>query len=329
VSENGDHSKPGIWADVRAALVGTHRDHTRGSIGRAIFVLAVPMVLEMCMQSLFGVVDVFFVGKLGPDAVSVVGITDSILTLVFAVALGLSMGTTAMVARRIGEVQPERASIAAVQSIAVGTALSVPIGVAGFVFAPDILRLMGGGPEMVRTGASYTALMLGGNVTVMLLFLINAVFRGAGEPAIAMRALWIANLINIVLDPILIFGWGPIPAMGLFGAAVATTLGRGIGVGYQLWRLGSGRGRIVVQRPQLEIHPAIMARLLRVSAIGIVQFLVGTASYVGLTRIVAVFGDVALAGYTIAVRVIIFVLLPSWARTSAPATPIVPSARSG
>jgi putative MATE family efflux protein len=310
----------GLWADIRAGLSGQHRDHTRGRIGRAIVVLAVPMVLEMCMQSLFGVVDVFFVGKLGADAVSVVGITDSLLTLVFAIALGLSMGTTAMVARRIGEGAPERASVAAVQAIAAGTLLSVPVGVLGFVYAGDLLRLMGGDESLVRTGTSFTALMLAGNATIMLLFLINAVFRGAGEPAIAMRALWIANGINIALDPILIFGLGPFPALGLYGAAVATVVGRGIGVVYQLWRLGCGRGRIVVAVPQLRIRPAVMARLLRVSAIGILQFLIGTASFVALVRIVSVFGELALAGYTIAVRVIIFVLLPAWGMGNAAAT---------
>jgi putative MATE family efflux protein len=307
-------------SDVRKALVGAPMDYTTGTIGRSIVLLAIPMVLEMSMQSLFGVADVFFVGKLGPDAVAVVGMTDSILMLVFAVAIGLSMGTTAMVARRIGEGDPERASITAVQAIALGSILAVLLGLIGAVFAGDFLTLMGGDADLVRNGSIYTAIILGGNITVMLLFLINAVFRGAGDPAIAMRALWIANLINIGLDPILIFGWGPVPAMGLTGAAVATTVGRGIGVVYQLLRLARGRGRIAVGREMLVIEPAIMRRLIRISAIGVLQFFISTASFLGMVRIVAVFGDTALAGYTIAVRVIVFVLLPAWGIGNAAAT---------
>lgn len=313
-------ARPGLWGDVRASVVGIPRDYTRESIGRAILLLAIPMVLEMCMQSLFGVVDVFFVGKLGAGAVAVVGMTDSMLTLVFAVAIGLSMGTTAMVARRIGEGRPRRASVAAVQAIALGTLVSVPIGLAGVVFAGDFLRWMGAAPELVSEGSTFTAIILGGNVTVMLLFLINAVFRGAGEPALAMRALWIANIVNMLLDPLLIFGWGPIPAMGLEGAAVATTVGRGLGVVYQLVRLGGGRGRIAVGLDQLRVEAAVMLRLMRVSAIGVLQFLISTASFLGMVRIVAVFGDAALAGYTIAVRVIVFVLLPAWGLGNAAAT---------
>ena len=246
--------------------------------------------------------------------------TDSMLTLVFAVCIGLSMGSTAMVARRVGEGSPERASVAAVQAIALGTALSLPIGLIGVLFAGDFLGWMGASSELVRSGSSFTAIILGGNVTVMLLFLINAVFRGAGEPVLAMRALWIANIINMLLDPVLIFGWGPIPAMGLEGAAIATTVGRGLGVVYQLVRLGGGRGRIAVARTQLRLAPAVMLRLLRVSAMGILQFLISTASFLGMVRIVAHFGDAALAGYTIAVRVIVFVLLPAWGLGNAAAT---------
>jgi putative MATE family efflux protein len=310
----------GLWGDILASIAGKRRDYTRGTIGRAILLLSIPMVLEMSMQSLFGVVDVFFVGKLGADAVAVVGMTDSLLTLVFAVGIGLSMGTTAMVARRIGEGDRDRASLAAVQSIGLGIAVAVPVGVLGVVFAGDLLRLIGASESLASGGAKFTAIILGGNVTVMLLFLINAVFRGSGEPALAMRALWIANILNIALDPILIFGLGPIPAMGLEGAAVATTIGRGLGVVYQLVRLAGDKGTIKIGRRELRIDPAIMTRLLRVSGVGILQFLVSTASFLGMIRIVALFGDAALAGYTIAIRVIFFVLLPAWGIGNAAAT---------
>ncbi|TDI14284.1 MAG: MATE family efflux transporter [Acidobacteria bacterium] len=327
MSQNGTQATPqvqtgtaGLWAEVRGSIAGVPRDYTRGPIGRAILLLSIPMVLEMSMQSLFGVVDVFFVGRLGADAVAVVGLTDSLLMLIFAVGIGLGMGTTAMVARRIGEGSPERASQTAVQALGVGVAISLPIGLLGVLFAGDLLRLVGASEALTAGGARFTAIILGGNVTVMLLFLINAVFRGAGEPALAMRALWIANIINMLLDPVLIFGLGPIPALGLEGAAIATTVGRGLGVVYQLWRLAGGRGRIVVGRAQLVLVPAVMLRLLRVSGIGILQFLISTASFLGMVRIVALFGETAVAGYTIAVRVIVFVLLPAWGVGNAAAT---------
>jgi putative MATE family efflux protein len=305
---------------VADSIRGVPRDYTKGSIGRAVLLLAVPMVLEMSMQSLFMVVDVFFVGKLGPDAVAVVGLCDSLLALVFSVAIGLSMGAAAMVARRVGEGDRDAAAVAAVQVIAVGFVLSIPISILGVIFAPESLRIMGASMDLSLTGAGFTAIMLGGNATVMLLFLINAVFRGAGDPAVAMRALWLANLLNIVFDPLLIFGIGPFPELGLEGAAIATTGARAIGVGYQLWKLGNGSGHIVVKRSHLRLAPAVMLRLLRVSGIGILQYLVSTASFLGLVRILALFGDVALAGYTIAVRIIIFVLLPAWGMGNAGAT---------
>jgi len=319
----------GFWADVRASVSGAPLDYTRGSIGRSIALLAIPMVLEMSMQSLFGVVDVFFVGRLGSGAVAVVGMTDSLLMLIFAAAIGLSMGTAAMVARRIGEGQPERASQAAVQSIGLGIAVSLPLGVLGALLAPQLLGLMGAERELISDGWVFTAIILGGNVTVMLLFLINAVFRGAGDPALAMRALWIANIINMLLDPLLIFGWGPIPALGLEGAAVATTLGRGLGVLYQLAKLRGGRGRITIRAAQLRLEPPVMLRLARVSAFGILQFLISTASFLLLVRIMALFGGAALAGYTIAVRVIVFVLLPAWGVGNAAATLVGQSLGAG
>lgn len=311
---------PGFWKDVRGAIAGRPMDYTQGAIGRAIMLLAIPMVLEMSMQSLFGVADVFFVGRLGPDAVAVVGLTDSLLTLIFAVSIGLSMGTTAMVARRIGEGHPDRAAHVTVQAIAVGVGLAIPLGILGAFFADDLLHWMGASVELVQYGWSFTAIILGGNITVMLLFLINAAFRGAGDPAIAMRALWIANIINIVLDPLLIFGVGPFPELGLEGAAWATTIGRGLGVVYQLWRLHSGRGRIAIHASQFHLRLEVMARLVRVSAIGILQFLISTASFLGMIRIMAHFGEAALAGYTIAVRLIVFILLPAWGVGNAAAT---------
>jgi len=278
------------------------------------------MVLEMSMQSLFAVVDVFFVGRLGPEAVAILGLSDSLLALVFAVAIGLCMGTTAMVARRVGEGAPEQAAVVAVQAIGTGVAVSVVLGVAGVIWAPALLQMLGASPELAASGRLFTAIMLGGNATVMLLFLINAIFRGAGDAALAMRSLWLANLINIVLDPVLIFGLGPIPAMGLEGAAVATTFGRAIGVLYQLRQLSNGRGRIVVDWRRVSMDVAVMGRLLRVSGVGVVQYLVSTASFLGLIRILAPFGDTALAGYTIAIRIIIFILLPAWGMGNAGAT---------
>ncbi len=311
---------PTFWTELRRGIAGEHRDYTSGSIARAVVLLAVPMVLEMLMQSVFAVVDIFFVGKLGPDAVAAVGMTDSLLTLVFAVALGLSMGAAAMVARRIGEGKQQEAATVAAQAIGLGTVLSLVFALPGVIFARHLLGLMGATPEVVATGSGFTAIMLGSNITVMLLFLINAIFRGAGDASIAMRVLWLANLINIALDPLLIFGWGPFPALGLEGAAWATVLGRGLGVVYQVRELVRGRGRIALRRPQLHPDLAVAGRLLRVSGVGMLQFLIGTASWLGILRILATFGSAALAGYTIAVRVIIFILLPSWGMGNAAAT---------
>lgn len=309
-----------LGSDLRDAVRAAPRDYTSGSLGRAVLLLAVPMVLEMGMQSVFSVVDVYFVGRLGPEAVAILGLSDSLIALVFAVSIGLAMGAAAMVARRIGEGAPEGAASAAVQAIATGCALSAVLGVFGVVYAADLLTLLGAAPEVAANGRNFTAIMLGGSVTVTLLFLINGIFRGAGDPVLAMRALWLANLVNIALDPILIFGFGPIPALGLEGAAVATTVGRGLGVAYQLRALTSGNGRVVVDWRRARIEMETLLRLLRVSGIGIVQYLVGTASFVGLIRILAPFGDTVLAGYTVAVRIIIFVLLPVWGVGNAAAT---------
>ncbi len=317
-----------LWADITASVRGVPRDYTSISLGRAVLLLAIPMVLEMAMQSLFTVVDVYFVGKLGSNPVAILGLGDSLLGVVFAVAMGLSMGTAAMVARRVGEADTEGASVAAAQAVCLGLISAVPFAALGIIFPSEALELMGATPELAAEGAGFLAILIGGNVTVVLLFLINAVFRGAGDPALSMRALWLANGINIALDPILIFGWGPIPAFGLEGAAIATTIGRALGVVYQLRQLTAGAGageghegrRIRIEPRHWLPQPKIMARLARISGVGIVQFLVGTASFLGLVRILAAFGDEALAGYTVAVRIIIFILLPAWGIGNAAAT---------
>jgi putative MATE family efflux protein len=278
------------------------------------------MVLEMAMESIFAVADVFWVAHLGADAVATVGLTESMLALVYTVAMGLSIGVTATVARRIGERDPERAAETAVQGIWLGVLLAILLGVAGIALAPLLLRVMGASPAIVATGTRYTQVMLGGNLVVMLLFLINAVFRGAGDAAIAMRVLWLANLLNIVLGPLLIFGLGPLPKLGVTGAAVATTLGRGVGVLFQLWYLARPGRRVTVARRHLRLQPALMWRLIRLSGAGMLQVLIGTASWIGLVRVVATFGSAPLAGYTIGMRVIMFALLPSWGLSNAAAT---------
>ncbi|MCI0697880.1 MATE family efflux transporter [candidate division KSB1 bacterium] len=309
-----------LWKDLREAIRGSEQEFTEGRFGRAIILLAIPMVLEMVLESVFAVVDVFFVAKLGADAVATVGLTESVITLVYAVAIGLSMGTTALVARRIGEKDRPGAVVAVVQAIAIGIFMSLPITAVGIIFAPKILALMGASESIVETGAGYTRIMLAGNATIMLLFLINAIFRGAGDAAIAMRVLWIANALNIVLDPCLILGLGPFPELGVTGAAVATNIGRGLGVLYQLHVLFRGQGRVLLDRTALRLSPAVMLQLLRVSLGGVFQILIATASWVGLTRLVAMFGSAALAGYTIAIRIIVFSILPSWGLSNAAAT---------
>ena len=317
----GPQTGRGVWGTLRDAVVGSeHQDFTRGSIGRAIFVLAVPMVLEMLMESLFGIVNAFWVSRLGQDALAAVGLTESMLTIIFAVALGLGMATTATVARRVGERDEAAAAHAAAQSILLVVFVSLAVGVAGFVFAPDLLSLMGAEPEVVAVGANYPRIIFGTNAVIMLLFLNNAIFRGAGDAALAMRALWLGNIINLVLDPCLIFGWGPFPAWGVTGSAVATTIGRGAGVLYQFWMLGRGKSRVRISPGQLRPDFAAMWRLARISLGGTFQFLVATASWVVIVRIVAFSGSAAVAGYTVAIRILIVALLPSWGMSNAAAT---------
>jgi putative MATE family efflux protein len=319
----------GWWTLVKDSIRGISHDYTAGSLGRGIILLAVPMILEMAMESIFAIVDVFWVSRLGPNAVATVGLTESMMTLAYTAAMGLSMGVIAVVARRIGEKNPDAASEAAVQGIALGLGVAAAVAAVGITLAPRLLGVMGASPEVIAMGSSYTRLMLGGSATVMLLFLINAIFRGAGDPAIAMRVLWQANAINILLGPCLIFGLGPFPRMGVTGAALATTIGRGTGVLYQVYRLTRGDARVAVRRIHLALRPAVMATLLRLSGSATFQFLVGTASYIGLTRIVSTFGSSVLAGYTIAIRILIFALLPSFGLANAAATMVGQSLGAG
>ena len=296
------------------------RDFTQGSIGKAAFLLAVPMVLEMVMESIFAVTDIFFVSGLGADAIAVVGLTEAVITLLYAVAIGLSMAVTATVARRIGEKNYDAANIVTGQTIWIGLLTAFLVAGIGLWFAEDILRLMGATDEVLAIGGSYTSIMLTGSITILYLFLFNAIFRGAGDANIAMRSLWLANGINIVLDPLLIYGYGPFPEMGVTGAAVATNIGRGIGVLYQVYHLVDGSSRIKLGLAHLKVVFEVALRLLKTSFGGIAQFLIATASWVILVRIISNYGSEAVAGYTIAIRVIIFTILPSWGLSNAAAT---------
>jgi putative MATE family efflux protein len=310
----------GAWATVKLALAGKELDFTTGPVGRAIVLLAIPMVLEMVMESVFALTDAFFVSRLGTDALATVGLTEAMITILFAVAIGTGMATTAMVARRIGERDVSGARVAAAQSILLGLAMAVVVALPGALFAKDLLRLMGGTPELVASGHGYTRVLFGGSATIMLIFLLNAVFRGAGDAAIAMRVLWIANACNIVLDPCLIFGLGPFPELGVMGAAVATTIGRGVGVAIQLWVLFRGGSRIRLKISDLVPQIPIILRLFRLSVGGILQFLIGTSSWVVMVWIIGSFGAAAVAGYTLAIRLIVFAILPSWGLANAAAT---------
>ena len=313
-------TEPGLWGTIRESLAGSHHgSYTEGSIDRAIVLLAIPMVLELVLESVFAVVDVFFVSRVGPDAVATVGLTEAMMTLIYSVAMGLGMGATATVARRMGEQDPDGAAIAAVQAIALGLLVAVPLGLIGFAFARPVLMLMGATPD-VLAHSSFTAILFGFNGVIMMLFLINAVFRGAGDAAIAMRVLWIANAINICLDPCLIFGLGPFPRLGVTGAAVATTTGRGIGVLVQLYFLSRSDGRLAVRRRHLRLNPAVMLNMLRLSGSAVFQMFIGTTSYIGVMRIIASFGSVSVAACTIVIRIIMFVLMPSWGLSNAAAT---------
>ena len=309
-----------MWKTLLEAVRGTRIDYTTAPVGRAVVMLAVPMVLEMSMESIFAVADVFWVAHLGADAVATVGLTESFMTLIYTAAMGLSIGATAMVSRRTGEHDPDGAARAAAQSILLGVLAAALIAAFGAPNAPALLRLMGAPDSVVQSGSGFTRIMLGGNATVLLLFLLNAVFRGAGDAAIAMRVLMFGNAINIALGPCLIFGLGPFPRLGVAGAATATNIGRGTAVIYQLVTLARGRGRIHVGRRHARLDLPTMRSVLRLSGTGTFQILVGSASYIGLVRIVSLFGSAALAGYTIGIRIIIFALLPAFGVSNAAAT---------
>lgn len=309
-----------IWALLLESLKSEEKEYTSGSINKAIFLLAVPMVLEVIMESVFAVVDIYFVSKISTNAVAVVGLSETMLTLVYSIAIGISMAATAMVARRIGEKDKKGAAISAVQAMILSGLFSLAIGAIGFFFAEDLLRLMGASEDMISEGAGYTRIIISTNVVITFLFLLNGIFRGAGDAAIAMRSLWLANGLNIILDPILIFGWGPIPSMGIEGAAIATCIGRGTGVLYQFWILFGGKSRIQFDRSVFRYNGSILLRLFKVSIGGMGQHIINSASWIFLARIVAKFGADALAGYTIAIRIIIFTIMPSWGVGNAAAT---------
>ncbi len=310
----------GFWSAIRESLRGSHRDYTVGPVGRSTILLAIPMVLEMCMESIFAVADIKWVSYLGADAMATVGLTESLLTLLYAIAIGLSIGATATVARRIGEHNPEGAARAAVQAIALGLIVAIVIALIGAPLAPKLLSLMGASPSVIAHGSGFTRIMLAGNATIMMLFMINAIFRGAGDAAIAMRVLWLANAINIVLGPCFIFGLGPFPKLGILGAAVATNIGRGTGALYAFSRLVRKGGRVEIRHNHFRLEPAIMAKLVRLSATGTFQVFIGMASWIGLVRTISSFGTDVVAGYIVGIRVILFALLPSWGMSNAAAT---------
>jgi len=309
-----------FWSILREAVWGTNRDFTTGSLGVAIFILAVPMIIEMMAESLFAIVDIFYVSRLGSSAVAVVSITESMMYLIYSVAIGLSIGATATVARRIGEKDTEGAAKAATHSLYLGAFASLVLGGIGVIFAPNFLRLMGADESIVAEGTAFTRIMLGGNVVVMFLFMLNAIFRGAGDAAIAMRVLWFANIMNVILAPCFIFGLWIFPQLGVTGAAVGTTLGRGLGVLFASYKLFFAEKRFTIHAYHWKMDPARLWKLIKVSAPGVLQFFIQTASWIGLVRVITGFGVQAIAGYQIGIRVVIFALLPSVGLANAAAT---------
>lgn len=308
------------WQALKDAIRGSEADYTQIGLRRAIFLLAVPMILELAMESLFAVVDIYFVGKLGPSAVATVGLTETYLFLLYSIAMGLAMAVTAIIARRTGEKNREEAGKAAVQAIFLGVLCSIPFSIAGIFYSRELLTIMGADEWSINNGHGYTQWMLGGNAVIFLLFVINAVFRGAGDAAIAMRVLWIANLINIALDPILIFGLGPIPAMGIEGAAIATNIGRGVGVIIQLWTLFKGGKHLRTSISQLGWDARVILNIVKTSLGGVGQMIVAMTSWIFLMRILADVGSDAVAGATIAIRIMMFTMMPAWGLSNAAAT---------
>ena len=309
-----------FFRDLREAIGGSERDFTQIPLSKAIILLSIPMVLEMIMESVFALVDIFFVSRLGAEAIATVGITESLMTIIYAISIGLSVGTTALVSRRIGEKKPEEAAVSAVQAIFTGIAVSMIFSAVGIFFAKDLLRLMGASESTVEMGYMYPTIMLGGNGIIMLLFIINAVFRSSGDAAISMRVLWFANILNIILDPLLIFGIGPFPEMGVQGAAIATNIGRGVAVIYQIHLLVNGNYRVKVRVAQIVVKFGEMVKLVKLSLGAIGQYLIATSSWVFLVWVVTGLGEEVVAGYTIAIRVLLFALLPSWGLANAAAT---------
>jgi putative MATE family efflux protein len=320
ISETENTPRTSVWQELKNAIKGTEADYTQIGMKKAIFLLAVPMILELIMESTFAVVDIYFVGRLGASAVATVGLTETYLFLLYSIAMGLSMAVTAIIARRIGEKNKEEAGISAIQSIFIAILASVPFGIAGIFFAKDLLALMGADEWALETGYRYTQWMLGGNGVIMLLFIINAIFRGAGDAAIAMHILWISNGINIVLDPLLIFGLGPFPELGIEGAAIATNIGRGIGVLTQLWLLFRGGKHISAKLSQLYLNGKTILSILRTSLGGIGQMIVAMTSWIFIMRILADIGSEAVAGSTIALRIMMFTMMPAWGLSNAAAT---------
>ncbi|WP_207426707.1 MATE family efflux transporter [Pedobacter sp. SYSU D00535] len=309
-----------IWKELKDVIMGTEADYTQIRLKKAIFLLAVPMILELVMESTFAVVDIYFVSRLGASAVATVGLTETYLFLLYSIAMGLSMAITATIARRVGEKNREDAAVSAIQSIFLGLLASIPFALAGIFYAKELLSLMGADQWSIDHGYRYTRWMLGGNVVIVLLFVINAIFRGAGDAAIAMRILWISNGLNIILCPLLIFGWGPLPSLGIEGAAIATTLGRGIGVLTQLWLLFKGGKHIGIKLSQVRWHFKIMAGIFRTSLGGIGQMVIAMTSWIFLMRILAEVGSEAVAGSTIAMRIMMFTMMPAWGMSNAAAT---------
>ncbi len=319
-SSGAQKSAKGIFSLFRESLSGKEQQYTSGSINKAIFLLAVPMILEMLMESLFAVVDIFFVSHLGVDAVATVGLTESVLAIIYSMGIGISMAATALVARRIGEENPDAAAHAAAQTIILTVVISILLSITGLIFAEDILLLLGASEKVVQIGLGYTQWMFGGNIVIMLLYMINGIFRGAGDASMAMRSLWVASALNIVLCPVFIFGIGPIPEFGVTGAAIATNIGRGTGVLYQLYYLFDGRRIIKLARRHFKYDLPLMIQVLKIAAGGTGQFLIASASWIFLVRIVSVFGSNALAGYTIAFRILVFTILPAFGLSNAAAT---------